>query len=207
MQTGLPIMMHWSNEPDLLAILKRGDILTHPFPLSTPRMPNLFGGQPGAVLPQILELKDRGILTDAQAGSSHHLWEISEKAFSQGWFPDLISTDIGAQTPQTPNGQLLPWVMTQFLHLGLTLDQVIERVTLTPTKVFKFPEKLGTLEPGVTADVTVIDLQQGNFELIDQRGDKRTAKQKFVPVATVHGGTLTKVDPKVHEVAHAGLRL
>jgi dihydroorotase len=204
--TGLPIMMHWSNEPDLLAILKRGDILTHPYPVSTPRMPNLFGGQPGVVLPQILALKDRGILTDGQAGSSHHSWEISEKSVSQGWYPDLISTDIGAQTPQTPNGQLLPWVMTQFLHLGLTIDQVIERVTLTPTKAFKFPEKLGTLEPGVTADVTVIDLQQGSFELIDQQGNKRTAKQKIVPVATVHGGTLTKVDPKVHEVSYAGLR-
>ena len=122
--------------------------------------------------------------------------------------PDLISTDIGAQTPQTPNGQLLPWVMTQFLHLGLTVEQVIERVTLTPTKVFKFPEKLGTLEPGVAADVTVIDLQQGSFELIDQQGNKRTARnRRFVPVATVHGGTLTKIDPTVHEVAHAGLRI
>ena len=96
--------------------------------------------------------------------------------------------------------------MTQFLHLGLTVEQVIERVTLTPTKVFKFPEKIGTLEPGVTADVTVIDLQQGNFELIDQQKNKRTARQKFVPVATVHGGTLTKIDPAVHEVAYAGLK-
>jgi dihydroorotase len=205
--TGLPIMMHWSNEPDLLAILKRGDILTHPFAPPSPRMPNLFGGKPGAVLPQILELKDRGILTDGQAGSSHHLWENSEKAFSQGWYPDLISTDIGAQTPQTPNGQLLPWVMTQFLHLGLTVEQVIEHVTLTPTKVFKFPEKIGTLEPGVTADVTVIDLQQGNFELIDQQKNKRTARQKFVPVATVHGGTLTKIDPAVHAGEYAGLKI
>jgi dihydroorotase len=205
--TGLPIMMHWSNEPDLLAMLKRGDILTHPFAGPSPRMPNLFGGKPGAVLPQILELKDRGILTDGQAGSSHHLWENSEKAFSQGWYPDLISTDIGAQTPQTPNGQLLPWVMTQFLHLGLTVEQVIEHVTLTPTKVFKFPEKIGTLEPGVTADVTVIDLQQGNFELIDQQKNKRTARQKFVPVATVHGGTLTKIDPAVHAGAYAGLKI
>jgi dihydroorotase len=119
----------------------------------------------------------------------------------------LISTDIGAQTPLTPNGQLLPWVMTQYLHLGLTVEEVIERVTLTPTKVFKFPEKHGTLEPGVTADVTVLDLQQGTFELIDQQNNKRTAKQKFVPVATVHGGTLTRVDPKVHEVAHAGLKI
>jgi dihydroorotase len=205
--TSLPIMMHWSNEPDLLALLKRGDILTHPFPTATPRMPNLFGGQPGKVLPQILELKDRGILTDAQAGTSHHSWDVSEKAFSQGWIPDFISPDIGSKTPQTPNGQLLPWVMTQFLYLGLTIDQVIERVTLTPTKVFKFGEKIGTLEPGAIADVTVIDLQQGNFELIDQQGAKRMAKQKIVPVAAVHGGTLTKIDPKVHEVAQAGLRV
>ena len=29
--TILPIMMHWSTAPDLLAIMKAGDILTHPF--------------------------------------------------------------------------------------------------------------------------------------------------------------------------------
>ena len=82
------------------------------------------------------------------------------------------------------------------------------RVTLAPTKVFKFPATHGTLETGVTADVTVIDLQEGNFELIDQQNNKRTAKRKIVPVATVHGGTLVKIDPKVHESApHAGLRM
>jgi dihydroorotase len=204
--TGLPIMMHWSNEPDLLAMLKRGDILTHPFTPASPRAPNLFGGQPG-VLPQILALKDRGILTDGQAGTSHHLWDNSEKAVSQGWYPDLISTDIGAQTPETPGGQLLPWVMTQFLHLGLTVEQVIERVTLAPTKAFKFPEKHGTLEPGVAADVTVTDLQQGNFELIDQQKNKRTARQKFVPVAVVHGGTLAKIDPAVHAGPYPGVKV
>jgi dihydroorotase len=206
--TGLPIMMHWSNEPDLLALLKRGDILTHPYAVLSPRMPNLFGSTPpGAILPQILELKDRGVLTDAQTGTSHHLWENSEKAFSQGWRPDLISTDIGSQNPQTPNGQLLPWVMTQFLHLGLTVEQVIECVTLSPTKAFKFPEKLGTLATGVAADVTVFDLQEGNFELIDQQNNKRTARRKFVPVAVVHGGTLVKIDPAVHEGPGAGKKI
>ena len=97
---------------------------------------------------------------------------------------------MGAVTPETPNGLMLPWTMTQYLHLGLTIEQIVERVTLTPTKVFKFPEKVGTLEPGVTGDVTVIDLQEGNFELIDQQNNKRTAKRKIVPVAVVHGGTL-----------------
>lgn len=207
-ETGLPIMMHWTNEPNLLAILKRGDILTHPFNIPTPNQSNLFGGAPGKVLPQILELKDRGIWTESQAVNSHHLWVNSEAAFAQGWAPDLISTDMGAITPQTPNGLMLPWTMTQYLHLGLTVEQVIERVTVTPTKVFTFAEKHGTLEPGVTADVTVIDLQEGNFELIDQQNNKRTAKRKFVPVATVHGGTLTRIEPKVHETApHAGLRI
>ena len=150
-------MMHWTNEPELLAILKRGDILTHPFNIPTPNQSNLFGGAPGKVLPQILELKDRGIWTESQAVNSHHLWVNSEAAFAQGWAPDLISTDMGAITPETPNGLMLPWTMTQYLHLGLTIEQIIERVTLTPTKVFKFPEKVGTLEPGVTGDVTVID--------------------------------------------------
>jgi dihydroorotase len=207
-ETGLPIMMHWTNEAKLLALLKRGDILTHPFNIPTPNQSNLFGGAPGKVLPQILELKDRGIWTESQAVNSHHLWVNSEAAFAQGWAPDLISTDMGAITPQTPNGLMLPWTMTQYLHLGLPIEQVVERVTLAPTKVFKFPEKVGTLEPGVTADVTVIDVQEGSFELIDQQNNKRTAKRKIVPVATVHGGTLMKIDPALHEaVPHAGLRM
>ena len=69
------------------------------------------------------------------------------------------------------------------------------RVTLTPTKIFKFPQKHGTLEVGADADVTVIDLEQGSFELADQRGTKRTARQRFVPVATVVGGRVTRVEP------------
>jgi dihydroorotase len=205
--TSLPIMMHWTTERDLLSILKRGDILTHPFNIPNGNQDNLFGGQPGPVLPQILELKERGILTDGQAGTSHHLWVNSEQAFSQGWSPDLISTDIGSQNPQTPNGQMLPWVMTHYLHLGLTVEQIIERVTLTPTKVFKFPDKHGTLETGVSADVTVLDLQEGNFELVDQQTNKRTARRKFVPVAVVHSGKLVKIDPALHESQYAGKRI
>ena len=46
-EMGIPIMMHWSIEPDLLAILKRGDILTHPFNPVSQNNANVFG----AVLP------------------------------------------------------------------------------------------------------------------------------------------------------------
>ncbi len=205
--TGLPIMMHWTNERDLLNLLKKGDILTHPFNIPNGNQDNLFGGQPGPVLPQILELKDRGIWTEGQAVNSHHLWVNSEKAFEQGWRPDVISTDMGALNKETPNGLLLTYTMTQYLHLGLTIEEVIERVTLRPTQIFKLPEKVGTLEVGTVGDVTVIDLQEGNFELIDQQNNKRTAKRKIVPVATVHGGTLTRVDPAVHTNSYAGTKV
>jgi dihydroorotase len=114
---------------------------------------------------------------------------------------------MGAVGKDMPNGILLPWEMTQYLYLGLTVEQVIEKVTLTPTKIFKFAEQVGTLAVGAVGDVTVIDLQQGQFQLFDQKGGTRTAKQRFVPVAAVHGGTLTKIDPAVHETKFAGVRV
>jgi dihydroorotase len=206
-ETGLPIMLHWTTDRELLSLLKAGDILTHTFTIPTPRVDNLFGGptQADKVLPQILELKDRGILTEGQMVNSHHMWEVSEKAFAQGWIPDLLGTDMGAVGPDMPNGILLPWTMTQYLHMGLSFEQVVERVTLTATKAFKFPERIGTLQTGAAADVTVIDLQEGRFELLDQKGQKRVGNRKIVPVAAIHGGTLTRIDPAVHNAKFAGV--
>ena len=47
-----------------------------------------------------------------------------------------------------------------------------------------------TLEPGVTADVAIFDLAQGNFEFVDIKRRTRVGHQKFVPVATVKSGKL-----------------
>jgi dihydroorotase len=208
-ETGLPIVLHWTTDRELLNLLKAGDVMTHTFTIPTPRVDNIFGGptQADKVLPQILELKGRGILTEGQMVNSHHMFEVSEKAFAQGWIPDLLGTDMGAVGKDMPNGILLPWEMTQYLYLGLTVEQVIEKVTLTPTKIFKFAEQVGTLQVGAVGDATVIDLQQGQFQLFDQKGGTRTAKQRFVPVAAVHGGTLTRIDPAVHETKFAGVRV
>ena len=193
--TGLPIMLHWTVEPDLLNLLKRGDILAHPFNPPSPNSSNLFGAETQAdkVLPQILALKDRGIWTDGQLATTHHSWEVSEKAVKLGWFPDAISTDISRAPDGQPASVLVP--MTEFLHLGMPLDQVIAGVTSTPAKIFNFPEKVGTLEPGVTADVAVLELQQGSFEYADQARAPRTLKQQFVATATIKGGIFLKGAP------------
>ena len=195
-EMGIPIMMHWSIEPDLLAILKHGDILTHPFNPVSQNNANVFGSgttQADEVLPQILELKDHGIYTDGQLGTTHHSWEVSEKAMRQGWFPDAISTDVARNPDGTPASVLLP--MSQYLHLGLSLDQVIECVTATPAAMLNYPEKVGSLEPDSPADVAVLDLEQGRFTFADGRRDDaqtRELSRLFVNVATVKGGVFVK---------------
>ncbi|HKT81972.1 MAG TPA: amidohydrolase family protein, partial [Vicinamibacterales bacterium] len=163
--TGTRIMLHWTTEPDLLNILKRGDILAHPFNPPSNNSSNLFGAdgqQSDKVLPQILALKERGIITDGQLATTHHSWTVSEKAAAQGWWPDTISTDISRTPDGQPASVLVP--MSEFLHLGMPIEQVIAGVTSTPARTMGAPEKIGTLEPGTTADVAVLELEQGSFE-------------------------------------------
>jgi dihydroorotase len=193
--TGLPIMMHWSVEPRLLAMLNRGDILAHPFNPPSANSSNLFGAEAQAekIVPEILALRDRGVWTDSQLATTHHSWEVSEKAMKQGWVPDSISTDISRAPDGQPASVLVP--MTEFLHLGLPLEQVIAGVTANPAKMLNFPEKVGTLEVGTTADVAVLELQQGSFDYADQTRQPRTVKQQFAAAATVKGGIFLKGAP------------
>jgi dihydroorotase len=196
--TGVPIMMHWSVEPELLALLKKGDILTHPFnpvlPETMPNaFPNVFGGpgtQADKVLPQILALKERDIWTDGQLGNTHHTWELSEKAMKQGWVPDVLSTDVARAPDGSPASVLIP--MSQYLHLGLPLERVVACVTTNPARAINAPEKIGTLEPGATADVAVLELAKGRFEFSDTTGKTRVLTQQLLPVATVKGGIFLK---------------
>jgi predicted amidohydrolase len=68
---------------------------------------------------------------------------------------------------------------------------------VNPAKTLNYPEKIGTLAPGVTADVAILELAQGSFELRDgNKGQIRVARQQFVPVATVKSGIFVKNAPQ-----------
>jgi dihydroorotase len=199
---GIPIMMHWTNQPEVLAMLKAGDILAHPFNPPNANTANCYGtgDEPMAdkVLPQIRALKDRGIFTDAQAASTHTRWDLVEKAVKEGWIPDSFSTDV-ARLPgpdRTPASVLAP--MSAFLHFGLPLDQVIEHATTIPAKMLPYPEKIGTLEPGVVADVAILEVSKDPYELHDQTAPSTPTlklSQHINAVATVKGGAFVKKPP------------
>jgi dihydroorotase len=80
--------------------------------------------------------------------------------------------------------------LSKFLLLGLTVDQVIERVTIRPTRVYNFGADIGSLRPGSVADITILEVREGSFLFTDSSGKKRTGRQKLQSAAAVRAGKL-----------------
>ena len=58
---------------------------------------------------------------------------------------------------------------------------------------------LGTLAVGAEADVTVLHLEDGRFDLTDSAGTTRQAGQRLVPVAVVRAGRSVPIEPLVSD--------
>ena len=74
------------------------------------------------------------------------------------------------------------------LHFGLKLEEVIRRSTSAPARIMGYEGTVGTLKPGANADVSVFELRDGNFDLIDSDGDTITAKRRLLAQMTVKDG-------------------
>ncbi|PYP29639.1 MAG: hypothetical protein DMD49_12780 [Gemmatimonadetes bacterium] len=115
-------------------------------------------------------------------------YTVAEPAIAQGLTPDAISSDIHAVSINTPGYPTLPWVMSKFLNMGLSLEDVVAKATVEPAKVIGRVPGLGTLQVGAPADVAIFDLVDGPVEFVDTRNHKRSGTRKLVPALTVRGG-------------------
>ena len=109
-------------------------------------------------------------------------------AIAQGARPDTISSDIHVFSGNTPGMPYLPWVMSKFMGLGFTLEQVVSMATAAPAKVINRAPQLGTLQVGAPADVSVLELVQGPVSFVDTRNNTRTGQAHLKPVHTVAAG-------------------
>jgi len=185
---GIPIMIHMGQTasplPDLLAVLKPGDIVTH---LYAPPPNGIFDGS-GKLLPAVADARKRGIWFDFGNGRiDHFTWAIVEHAIQERVLPDTISTDWGqaARTDQVFN---FGTVLSKFLAVGMPLDSVVACATSNAAKTVPAFKGLGTLAVGATADVAILDLQQGSFEFEDNYKGKRAGKLKLAAAGTIFGG-------------------
>ena len=84
----------------------------------------------------------------------------------------------------------LPWVMSKFLGLGFTLEQVITMATVNPARVIARVPRLGTLANGAPADLSMFELIEGPVSFVDTRNNRRDGKAYLKPWGTVAAGVV-----------------
>jgi len=188
-EAGLPLMIHiggsYTPLPELLALMNKGDVVTHSFNSH----PNGLLDASGKLVPEIREARRRGVLIDVGHGAGSFSFDVMEKCLAEHFLPDTISSDLYSANINGPVYDL-PTTLSKFLLLGLDLIEVVERATIRAARVFNFGAEIGTLKPGAEADISVFELQEGEFTFTDSDGKTRTGRQRLAPVATVKGGRL-----------------
>src|SRR5215831_16363246 len=173
----------------ILDLLRPGDILTHAYSGA----PNIAGAftnivQDGKLLPAALAARQRGVIFDVGHGGGSFDYTVAEVAIPGGCGPDTISSDLHAVSGNTPGMPYLPWVMSKFMGMGFTLEQVVAMATINPAKIINRGPKLGTLQAGASGDVAIMELVEGPVSFVDTRNNKREGKAYLKPVQTVVAG-------------------
>jgi dihydroorotase len=184
----LPVMIHvgqnYSPLRALLALLKRGDIVTH---IYAPGKNGILDDK-GFLFPDVMAARRRGVIFDFGNGVSDHFdWDTVEKATRQGLWPDTFSTDWNTVS-KTTGVVDLPNVMSKFFLFGMPLSQIIACATVNAARCFPAFDDRGTLNVGAPADVAIMELREGTFEFLDNYKGTRTGHQRLFPVGTVLAG-------------------
>ncbi|MCA1388885.1 amidohydrolase/deacetylase family metallohydrolase [Bradyrhizobium sp. BRP19] len=173
----------------ILDLMRPGDVLTHAYS-GAPNMSSVFTNivQDGKLLPAALAAKQRGVMFDVGHGGGSFDFTVAEVAIPGGCAPDTISSDIHVFSGNSPGIPFLPNVMSKFMTLGFTLEQVVAMATTAPAKIISRAPKIGTLQVGAPADVAIMELVEGPVSFVDTRNNRREGKAHLKPIQTVING-------------------
>ena len=174
----VPLMVHVSDTPiplpEILDQLQAGDIATH---ILNGNAENVLGPD-GRVRREVRAAAERGVVLDVGHASIHCDVNVARRAIGEGLRPTTLSTDL--HTP--PPGRIvynLRAVMSKFLALGMTLDDVVASVTSRAAAAIGKSAELGSLAPGMIGDAVVMDLEDGHFTYVDGAGHEVKASRRF----------------------------
>ncbi len=219
---GLPLYIHLGQlwpakdgvtiDPDevvreLVPLMEPGDVLAHPF---TRHPGGFISAATGEVHPEVWAALERGVTVDVGHGS-HFSFDMARKVLAAGIVPHTLGADMhgyNVRVPDTSDGAAraanpflgvapfnLTNAMSKLLALGMTLPQVLATVTGNPARMLRMEDTIGSLQVGREADVTVLDLLEGQFELADNSGEQVTAEQMIVPVFALRAGRRHDAQP------------
>ncbi|MFO1082116.1 MAG: amidohydrolase/deacetylase family metallohydrolase [Reyranellaceae bacterium] len=190
--------------PEMLDLLKPGDVLAHPFT----RHPGGFVDRHGRLHPVVREALARGLKVDVGHGS-HFSFAMARRVLDAGVLPDTLGADMHGyntsvprprgtpeQHPDPQEGHLfagaqnfsLVSAMTGLLALGVPLERVVPMVTRNAAAMLGMAHEIGTLAPGVEADVSVLAEDTGRFRLEDNEGTRVIAERLLRPAFCLRAG-------------------
>ena len=191
-ESGVPLMVHIGDttkryDPnvirELLPLLEPGDIVTH-----------LFTANPGGVLdtngklvPEAKELAARGVWLDTAHGRMNFGFNVGRRVLDQGLTPHCISTDLTIPGRANTVHSMVE-IMARFLGMGFTLEQVIAMSTVNPARAIGEVGRLGSLQIGRQADISVLEVRDGRWVVYDTLRDSMKIDKTVVPVLTVKRG-------------------
>jgi dihydroorotase len=167
----------------VLKHLRPGDIYTHQYLSVVPML-----DAQGRVLPYLFEARQRGIIFDVGHGAGSFYFRQAVPAVKQGFIPDSISTDLHTDSMNAGMKDMLN-VMSKFLNMGMSLDDVIACSTWHPAREIRH-EELGSLSVGSVADIAVLRLVQGGFGFVDSAGLRMRGNSKLVAELTLRAGQI-----------------
>jgi dihydroorotase len=185
-----PVMVHVGNTgipmSEIAATLRPGDVITHCY---TPQKPSIIDEQ-GKLLPEVRAAKERGVIFDVGHAGGHFDFNLVQRAMGEGIIPDVISSDLHGRLSQPGFGVVgdLPTVLTKFLPMGLSFDEIIAKCTVDAARVIGWQDRIGSLEVGREADIAVLQILDDPVTLRDSVGGEKLHKQRIAAKWTVRAG-------------------
>ena len=171
---------------DQLNKMRPGDIITHSYEQITERMPVVDSN--GKLHSFVLDAQKRGVLFDVGHGGAGFWFSQAVPAFQQGLAPNTFGTDLHRFSMNAGMKSILN-VMSKYLNMGMSMNDVITRATWNAAKALKH-EELGNLNEGAVADVTILNLLHGNFGFVDAGGKRLEGNQKLDAELTIRAGKI-----------------
>ena len=191
--TGAPLMTHHSfstvSLDDCPGGMQKGDIYTHCYHGFESTIIDADSRQ---VHPAVRAARDKGVLFDIGHGMGAFNWTVGELCAAQGFWPDLISTDVHPLTCEGPAYDM-PTVLTRMLHLGMPLREVIRCATIAPAEAIGWGDRIGTLGVGRAADVAVLAVDDVDMDLEDCQGQMRRISRRLTAHAVWRGGAAADI--------------
>ncbi len=184
----------------IVPLMDPGDVLAHPF---TRHPGGFISAETGDVHPVVWAALERGVMIDVGHGS-HFSFAMARKVIEAGILPTTLGADMHGYNVRVPDANdqatrsrnpffgVAPFnltnAMSKLLALGMTLPQVVATVTSNPAKMLGMTDSIGSLQVGREADVSVLELASGQFELKDNSGEKVATSQMLVPAFALRTG-------------------